>query len=73
MEDQNNKLQKVGGAPGFFKGSFLLLEPFVFTGAEASGGEDGRHELQPGRGGGEVQESEQAEDQTRVHDLRPGG
>lgn len=42
-------------------------------GEEAYGGEDGRFKLQPGRGRGEIQEFDQAQEQTRVHDLGSGG
>lgn len=70
MEDQNNKLQKVRSLM-FWRSMFstLFSQALLVAGAKASGGEDGGYELQPGGGGGEVQELDQAEEQTRVHDL----
>lgn len=77
MEDQNNKLQKVFSSASLTTFSHTHTHTdrhcLVSAGAQASGGEDRRHELQPGRGGGEVQEPDQTQGQTRVHDLRPGG
>lgn len=75
MEDQNNKLQKVPRVGTSSPTAFSLTHSHrvVFAGAQASGGEDRRHELQPGRRGGEVQEPDQTQGQTRVHDLGSGG
>lgn len=53
-------------------GGYLSFTTFVNTGEEAAGGEDLRVHNQPGRGGGEIQEPAETQDQTRGHDHRPG-
>lgn len=85
LDDQNNKLNKVRQTRVIqtcylctmwfirLDRSINAIALVVNTGEEIAGGKGFRVHHQPGRGGGEVKEPPEAEDQTRGHDHRLGG